>query len=484
MNKAVLMACLAGALGWAGASWAEKQPNILFVLTDDQGYGDLACHGHPFLQTPNIDKLYAQSTRFTDYHVSPTCAPTRSALMSGRNPFEVGVTHTILERERMALGVTTVAEVLKNAGYATGIFGKWHLGEEAAYQPGNRGFDEVFIHGAGGIGQNFQGGQGDVPRNDYFDPTIRHNGVFEKTSGYCTDVFTRQALGWIKQQKDKPFFAYVAFNAPHGPYKVAESYSAMYLEQAKDKNIAAFLGMITNIDENMGLIMQKLDEWGLAENTLLIFSTDNGSAKGSTIYNAGMKGKKGSVNQGGARVPLFFRLPGLTTSGRDLDQLARHIDLFPTFAELAGADISGLGLDGRSLVPLLKDPEAAWPDRKLCFHTGRWPKAGARGNFGKGDANPDSYKNKNYAVRSEKWRLVGPDALYDIEKDPGEERNVFAQHPEVVSGLNQAYEAFWSRARPLMVNEDAPLDIEKPFLVNYLKQKETTGIPNWVAPEL
>ncbi|MEP2776159.1 MAG: arylsulfatase [Luteolibacter sp.] len=465
------------------AEASGKKPNIIFVMTDDQGYGDLACHGHPFLKTPNLDKLYAQSTRFTDYHVSPTCAPTRAALMSGKEPFKVGVTHTILERERMALGVPTVADVLKKAGYSTGIFGKWHLGEEDAYQPGNRGFDEVFIHGAGGIGQRYEGSQGDVPGNSYFDPIIRHNGVFEKTNGFCTDVFFSQAMGWIKEQKEveKPFFAYIALNAPHAPLIAPEEYKAMYKDE---KGSPAFWGMITNIDDNVGRLMEKLDEWDLTDNTLLIFTTDNGSAGGAKIYNAGMKGGKATLYEGGARVPLFFRLPGVTESGCDLAQLARHIDIFPTFADLAGADISELSLPGRSLLPLLDDEDAEWPDRQLFFHNGRWGKAGADGKFGKGDTNPDDWKDKKYAVRNEKWRLVGPGELYDIVNDPGETKNVFKEHPEVVSEMQKAYDAFWAEARPLMVNEDASLDVEKPFEANYLKQKESTGIPNWVAPEL
>ncbi|WP_435896176.1 arylsulfatase [Oceaniferula spumae] len=478
---------------------AAKQPNIIFIMTDDQGYGDLACHGHPFIKTPNLDKLYSQSTRFTDYHVSPTCAPTRAGLMSGKEPFKVGVTHTILERERMALGVTTVAEVLQKAGYKTGIFGKWHLGEEDAYQPGGRGFNEVFIHGAGGIGQRYEGSQGDVPGNSYFDPTIRHNGTFVKTKGFCTDVFFSQALGWIKEQKkDQPFFAYIALNAPHGPFIAPEKYKAMYRGKVKEPaakakkakagkaggdTMAAFFGMITNVDDNVGRVMEKLEAWGLADNTLLIFTTDNGSARGARIFNAGMKGGKGSLNQGGARVPLFFRLPGVTTAGRDLPQLARHIDILPTFAELAGADISKLGLHGRSLMPLVKDPKAEWPDRKLFFHGGRWAKAGSE-RFGKGDSNPDNSKYKKFAVRTEKWRLVGTKDLYNIEEDPGEKNNVAEKHPEVVSELLKAYDAFWAEARPLMVNEDAPLDVEKPFEANYLKQKEAKGIPNWVEPKL
>lgn len=461
---------------------AQEKPNIIFIMTDDQGYGDLGCHGHPFIQTPHIDKLYKESTRFTDYHASPTCAPTRAALMSGRNPFEVGVTHTILERERMALGIPTVADILQKAGYTTGIFGKWHLGEEDEYQPGNRGFDEVFIHGAGGIGQRYDGSQGDVPDNKYFDPTIRHNGTFVKTTGFCTDVFFQQALGWIKSSKEKPFFAYISLNAPHAPFFAPEKYKAIYQDKVKDDNSRAFFGMITNVDDNVGLVMEKLDEWGMAENTLLIFTTDNGSAKGSKIYNAGMKGGKASLNQGGSRVPLICRLPGVTTAGLDVDQLIRHIDIFPTFAELVGEDISHLNLEGRSILPLIKDQTSAWPDRTLFFHNGRWAKKGASGRFSKGNSDPDAHKNK-YAVRTDKWRLVSG-KLYDIENDPGEQKDVSASNPEVKSELEKSFDQFWKRARPLMVNEDASLDVEKPFEAEYLKQKESTGIPNWVAPKL
>ena len=463
----------------SSATAAEKKPNILFILTDDQGYGDLACHGHPFLKTPNLDKLYSESTRFTDYHVSPTCAPTRAALMSGKNPFEVGITHTILERERLALSATTVAQVLKDAGYDTGIFGKWHLGEADAYQPGNRGFEEVFIHGAGGIGQNFAGSQGDVPDNSYFDPIIRHNGTFEQTSGFCTDVFIREALGWIHKEREKPFFAYIALNAPHGPFLAPEKYKEMYRKDTNgNEDAAAFFGMITNIDDNVGLVMEKLDEWGIADDTLLIFMTDNGTSKGAKFYNAGMRGAKVSPHQGGARVPFFMRLPGMTEAGHDIDKLARHIDVFPTLAELAGADISELGLEGRSLIPLIKDPEAKWPDRKLFFHSGRWPKVGAPGKFSKGDPNPDSHKDKKFAVRTDRWRLV-ENELFDINADPGETTDVAKENPEVVQELKKAWDKYWIHARPLMINEDASLDVEKPFEKAYLEQKESTGIPAW-----
>src|SRR2546425_1535475 len=172
---------------------AGKRPNILFILTDDQGYGDLSCHGNPILKTPNLDRLHDEGVRFRDFHVSPTCAPTRATLLTGRHEFRNGVTHTILERERLTLGATTLAQVLKSAGYTTGIFGKWHLGDEPKYWPSRRGFDEMFIHGAGGIGQTYAGSCGDAPGNTYFNPAILHNGRFVKTAGYCTDVFFAQA---------------------------------------------------------------------------------------------------------------------------------------------------------------------------------------------------------------------------------------------------------------------------------------------------
>ena len=488
------MSLISAAAKPAKESLLASKPNIILVMTDDQGYGDLACHGHPYLKTPNLDKLYSQSTRFTDFHASPTCAPTRAALMSGRAPFKNGVTHTILERQRMTLKATTIAQVLKTAGYTTGIFGKWHLGDADPYQPSNRGFDESFIHGAGGIGQNYPGTESNPPNNGYFDPAIKHNNnTFVRTKGYCTDVFFKQSLAWIKQCSDqkKPFFAYLSTNAPHGPFIVADKYKAPYLGKgaaAKGKkgkrkdNSAAFYGMIANIDENMGVLMQKLDEWELTENTLLIFMTDNGSSAGN--YSCGMKGKKGSANEGGSRVPLFMRLPGKIKPATDIARLTRHYDLFPTLATIAGATIpDNLELDGRSLLPLIDDPKATWPDRYTVFHQGRWNKKGAAGRWGQGNTDPDKAKYKGFAVRNEAWRLVG-DALYNIDKDPGETTDAAQQYPEIAATMRKKFDAWWTDVRPLMVNEDASLDTDKPFLDQYLKQEKSTGIPNWIEPKL
>ena len=468
----------------------KKQPNIILVMTDDQGYGDLSCHGHPFLKTPNIDRLSTQSTRFTNFHVSATCSPTRAALMSGKAPFKVGVTHTVVERERLTLDTPTIAEVLKTAGYDTGIFGKWHLGDADPYQPDRRGFDEVFIHGAGGIGQSHAGDQSDAPGTNYFDPIIKHNGRFEQTRGYCTDVFFQQALGWIqskaksKQETGKPFFAYIATNAPHSPYRVDKSYSDLFKDKVGDRKKAAFLGMIVNIDENVGVLMEKLEQWDLENDTLLIFMTDNGSAAGSRIYNAGMKGGKGTMNEGGSRVPLFMRLPGVIKPDQEIDRMTRHFDLFPTLTEIAGGAVpDGLDLDGRSLIPLIKNPEAEWAARETFFHVGRWAKAGAPIRFSKGDPEPNNNKYKGFAVRNEKWRLVN-ERLFDIIGDPGETKDVAGQHPEVVKTLRASFDRWWEEVRPMMVNEDAPLDVPRSFEEQFHRQRTATGIPEWTQPDL
>src|SRR4051794_5039142 len=246
----VLVASL-GSRAWAEAAAVReaRRPNIIFVLTDDQGYGDLSCHGNPVLRTPNLDRLHDEGVRFSDFHVSPTCSPTRAALLTGRHEFKNGVTHTIHERERLTLKATTVAQVLKSAGYTTGIFGKWHLGDEPERWPDKRGFDEMFIHGGGGIGQSYPGSCGDAPGNTYFNAVLLHNGTFEKTSGYCTDVFFRQALRWIDSVKGKkPFFCYIATNAPHASLQVRPEDEKRYSGKVKNPNVAKFFGMIANID--------------------------------------------------------------------------------------------------------------------------------------------------------------------------------------------------------------------------------------------
>ncbi len=448
-------------MGVPATAIAASRPNIVLVMTDDQGYGDLGFTGNPIIRTPHIDAFAKESIRFTDFHVSPTCAPTRCALMTGRHEFRSGVTHTINERERMSLKATTIAQVLKSAGYTTGIFGKWHLGDEAAYQPGRRGFDEVFIHGAGGIGQTYVGSCGDAPGNTYFDPAIRHNGRFEKTKGYCTDVFFGQALNWMDaKRKDKtPFFTYITPNAPHAPLQCPEEYAKHYAGKV-DTNVAKFYGMIENIDDNFGRLLAKLDEWNIARDTLVIFMTDNGGTAGVKVFNAGMRGAKVTPYEGGTRVPSFWRWPAGFHGGRDCDALTAHIDIFPTLAEIAGGKVpKGLKLDGRSLVPLLKDPKADWPDRFLFTHVGRWEK-------GKAEAS----KFVNCSVRNARFQLVNDAELYDLKTDPAETRNVISEFPAVLSKMRAAYDQWWGEILPALENERAVGPKVNSFKEAYWKQ--------------
>ena len=463
-------------------SLENSRPNIILVITDDQGYPNLSCVGHPVLKTPNIDDLYSMSMRFTSFHVSPTCAPTRSSLMSGRHEFKNGVTHTIMERERMSLETITIAQVLQSAGYTTGIFGKWHLGDEEPYQPENRGFDEVFIHGGGGIGQAFDGSCADFPTNSgegrYFNPVIKHNGMAVKTKGFCTDVFFRQALAWIKscKERDEPFFAYISTNAPHNPMIAPENYTKRFTDLGYDEILSGYFGMIENIDDNMGLLMDKLKEWDLEENTLLIFMSDNGQPAGLQIYNAGMNGNKGTAYEGGTRVPAFFYWKNMLVAGVDIDRMAAHIDLFPTFTALAGLKIpDGIQkIDGLNLLPLLLNPEAEWPDRYIFIHKGRWEKG----------ADPDQSKYDMCAVHSQRFKLLNNNELFDLENDPGESTNVIEKFPEVAAEMQKAYEEWWVEVRPLMINEDVPLLPTKPFFEMYYKQEKEQEIPDWEEPEL
>lgn len=485
-------------------SCAEKQapPNIILIMTDDQGYGDISAHGSPDVSTPHMDALKTQSISLEDFQVSPTCAPTRAAILSGMHPFKTGVTHTILERERMALGITTLPEILKRGGYTSGIFGKWHLGDEDEYQPENRGFKEVFIHGAGGIGQAYAGSCADVPDNTYMNPVIKHNGTFVKTEGFCTDVFFTQALSWIRDQanQDQPFFAYIATNAPHSPYIAPESYKEKFKKQDYTEEAQGYYGMIENIDDNLGLLMKKVEEWELVDNTILIFMSDNGKAlrdrheTNGTTYNAGMKGLKGSVHEGGTRVPFFIRWPNHFTPGEKVDALLNHYDILPTLAEITGINISDLtNLDGQSFLSYLENTNAEAEEPYRFFHKGRWPLNPKNANnqegsdrwIGKdGNWSPDSSRLKNYAVRNERYRFVNNDELYDVIKDQGQQTNIASEYPEVVQEMRTAYQAWWDTVRPLMVNEMVPLAEEKPFWVEYEKQQEEGEIKQWKRPSL
>lgn len=487
-------------LAIASSALAENvKPNVIYIMTDDQGYAPVGAHGHPWIRTPELDKMHARSVRFDRFMMGSTCAPSRAGIMAGVHSIKNGVTHTIYERERLNLKATTIPEVLAPAGYTSGYFGKWHLGDEDPYQPESRGFDEVFIHGAGGIGQAYPGSCADVPGNTYFNPVVKHNGTFVKTQGYCTDVFFKATLGWIESANDsgKPFFAYLSTNAPHSPFVAPPEYQKHFQNLGFNKSAAGFYGMIEHIDDCMGQMFKQLEAWGLLENTIIIFTSDNGTttkgcglsgkagrppvklgtdAAGNPMmsYNAGMKGLKGTVEEGGVRVPFFVRWDGVIQEGRTVNTVASYLDILPTLADLAGAELpSTQALEGRSLKPLILEKDPAWEDRFHFQHVTRW---------NHGDS-PDKWKWKNYSVRNQRFRLVA-DALYDMENDPGQHNDVASEYPELASEMKKAYENFWDEARPLMINDGVPLAREKPFHVDYNAQKNSTGIPDWLAPAL
>ncbi len=442
-------------------------PNIILVMPDDVGVGDYACLGNPIIHTPTVDRFKKEGLTFTQFHVSPTCSPCRSALMSGRHEFKNGVTHTIHERERMSLTTFTLAQMLKSAGYTTGIFGKWHLGDEEAYRPENRGFDEVYIHGGGGIGQTYPGSCGDAPGNTNIDPALWHNGKFEKTKGYCTDLFFGQAIKWMDATRTakQPFFAYIPLNAAHGPHVVPEEYYKQYRGKPGVKEeTAKFFGMVENIDTNLGVLLHQLAAWGIADNTLVIYFTgDNGGTAGTGICNGGLRGGKGTPYQGGTRATAFFRWPaGKIPAGAECDALSAHIDIFPTLADITGAKLSDAvrqQVEGRSLVPLLTNPQAVWPDRTLVHHVGRW---------GKGTAADSKYRN--CAIQNTRFTLVKNSELYDLKADPGETTNVIAEHADVVARLRMAYAKWWDEVQPLLVNENAVGPKINPMKELYWKQ--------------
>lgn len=405
---------------------AQEKPNVIIVITDDQGKNDLSCMGNPYIKTPNLDKFYEESVRFTNYHVSTTCAPTRGSLLTGRHTNRVNVFHTITGRSLLFEDEVIMPQVFAQNGYTNGMFGKWHLGDNYPYRPEDRGFHEVVRHGGGGIAQG-----PDYWGNDYFDDTYWHNGEPEQYQGYCTDVFFSEALDFIEKNQDNPFFCYISTNAPHAPLNLPEAYFNLYKDNENlSERFQRFYGMIANIDDNFKRLEEKLEDLNLADNTILIFTTDNGTAGGFRVFDAGMKGGKGSVYEGGHRVPLFIRWPdGKLTGGKGIDQLVAHYDLLPTFVDLLGFDFNPVKpLDGKSLKPLLYESQPEWGNRILYMDTQR---------------KQNLIKYKAYTVMDDKWRLVNGKELYNMEADLGQTKNVIEQEPEAAARLAEGYEKWW-----------------------------------------
>ena len=349
----------------------------------------------------------------------------------------------------------------KQAGYATGIFGQWHLGDEAAYQPEKRGFDEVLIHGGGGLGETCPGSCGDVLGNTYFDPVLLFNGKFIKTNGFSTDIYFARSVEWMDEQIDAhiPFFACITPDAAQEPLACPPGFDRRYAGRLPS-NVATFYGMITNLDEGFGYVLSKLDEWGIDKDTLVIFLTDNGGTAGVEIFNAGMRGAKGTPYSGGTRVPSFWRWPNGFAGGVDVPALTAHLDIFPTLAEVAAAPLPGNArLDGRSLLPLLKNPSSEWPDRFLFTDAAGWKRGEAAHS-----------KFVNCAAQDNRFALVNNTELYDLQADPGQTANVLTAHPEEAGKLRAAYDQWWKEIQPDLVNEKAVGPKINPFKEHYAKQ--------------
>ena len=415
---------------------SDQKPNVVLIITDDQGYGDIGAHGNTLIQTPHLDSLYNESHRFTNFHVSPTCAPTRASLLTGRFANSTGVWHTVGGWSLLRENEKTLANMFTQAGYNTGGFGKWHLGDNYPFNPEDRGFQHTVMHKAGGVQQT-----PDYWGNTYFDDTYYSNGAPKAFKGYCTDVFFNEAISFIKASKDKPFFCYIAPNAPHGPFNVPQSYYDIYKDISADvlsDTQKRFYGMITNIDDNIGDLRTTLEELQIADNTILIFMTDNGTAMGygksksnTRGYNANMRGTKGSQYDGGHRVPFFVHWKnGNISTPKDINTLSAHIDIMPTLAELCGIELPNyhLSIDGESLVPYMKSKKRS--DRMLVTDSQRAqvPK-----------------KWKKTAVMQNHWRLIDGNQLYNLENDPSQKHNIANKHPSKVADMVAFYDSWWER---------------------------------------
>ena len=463
------------------AQQTQNHPNVVLIITDDQGYGDFGFTGNPHVKTPILDNLAKQSIRFNNFYVCPVSAPTRAGLMTGRYSLRTGVRDTYNGGAMMAPSEVTIAEMLREAGYATGIFGKWHLGDNYPMRPCDQGFDESLIHLAGGMGQ-----PGDFttwPRGDssYFDPVLWHNGKQQKYDGYCSDIFASNAVDFLEKNRNRPFFCYLAFNAPHTPLQVPERYYNMYHDtdpstgfendnrpfpqmSEKDREDARKVyAMVTNIDDNIGRILRKLQDLNIADNTVVIFVTDNGPQQNR--YTAGMRGLKGSVYNGGVRVPFLLRYPALKISDIELDMTAANIDVLPTIADICNARLpQDRKIDGISLLPFIKG-EMKSPDVRSLFFS--WTRR-----------NPELYNN--LALIKGRFKLVGQTdynstidkfQLFDLAKDPYEEKNIVKDYPGIASELKKEMDLIFNELTRSenMVNPPAievGTDQENPAILN------------------
>jgi arylsulfatase len=436
-------------------TFLSGQPNVLIIMTDDQGYPEISAHGNPVLQTPNLDHLHGQSFRLSDYHVSPMCTPTRGQLLSGMDAARNGAVNVSSGRALLRPENPTMANYFADAGYATGVFGKWHLGANYPFRPQDRGFQESVWYPSSSIPS--------VPAywgNDYFDDVYVHNGQEQRYKGYCTDVFFAEAQRFIGEsvKEKKPFLCYLATNTPHGPFipkeedreaiaKILAQAKFDHLDNGLKNRLSLYLGMIRNIDWNIGKLIKFLDEKGLAENTIVVFKTDNGSLLGPKYFNAGMRGKKTEIWEGGHRVPCFIRWPkGGLGKPRDIGGLTQVQDILPTLLELCAIKPKkGSELDGMSLVPVLKGKKKVPENRILIINYSRMP---GFSNY----PSPHSQtqmRADQAAVLWKRWRLLEDRELYDLASDPMQKKNVIGEHPEVVAKMRKHLYSWWNGVKHL-----------------------------------
>jgi arylsulfatase A-like enzyme len=409
---------------FAAQTLVARSPNLVFIITDDHGYGDLFCHGNPHIKTPHIDQLARDGVELTRFYSQPVCSPTRAGLLTGRHYYRTGVTDTYIGRSMMHNDELTLAEILKNNGYATALFGKWHLGDCYPMRPMEQGFDHALYHRGGGMVQ-----PGDPPGSSYVNPILQLNGKQQpRAGGYCTDVFTDAALAFIESNKDKPFLVWLATNAPHTPLEVPDEWVKPYKAQGLDDVTAKIYAMVENIDKNVGRIVVRLRELNLENDTILVFMTDNGPQQ--KRFNADLRGLKGSVYEGGIRVPFFIKYPAKLKAGAKIDQMASHLDFTPTMLDLCAVEISQPPkFDGTSLAPLMLGQQATLPDRHIII---QWHR---------GDV-PQPYNN--CAVITDRWKLVNGKELYDLQADRAEKNDLAKAHREIVSRLRGEYDKWFA----------------------------------------
>ncbi len=420
-------------VGAAATSISAQEHNVVVIMGDDYSCGEHGFYGNQIIETPNLDALSKESAWFNNFYVCATSAPTRAQLMTGKHEFRVGVTHTMYPRAYLNLEEKTLPEYFVEAGYTTGHFGKWHLGNDVfddEYSARARGFDYSIVS----------------DYREHFNPVMLCNGELTAYKGFRTDILFDEAKQWMDDQleEEKPFFCYVATNSAHSPFGCPDEYAERYEGKVGGK-INLYYGMVDNIDDNVGEIIEYLKERGIYENTLLIYLTDNGHVYHSG-YNAGMRGGKNSEYRGGTRVPCLMHCPEMFEGGRKIEEMAGGIDLLPTLVDLLDMDLDK-DVDGVSLEPLLSGKKSQLKDRFMVCHTGRWD-----------DGEADQNKHTKYAVQNRRYRLVNNSELYDIETDPGETTNIIDQQPKLVAKMRKFYDQWWAERRPLMINDDLALE--------------------------